>query len=364
VKRRLGANSPPTLESMSVKQTYCPKMDHQFEESHMKKFNFKKKNTARMQPKNDQRPNSQPKSGRRAATRPKRKTKKVRARDAKLHVAVQKMGAEWEHGFNPETVKEASSYLRSHFEISPEFISDPSNNWESLTGLKITTKHVRASHENYLKALQFIYLVYVLTMDAVIKENIIRAICEHLHLTPSKKTDVLTLIARTFIDYGSARDTQNRKAWNRDVNAIRFLMSEKVPPQGVLKYHDTQGGGIDAWSRSWARSNKVHAGTESSVAGADVRQKTGVPLNKIESQLSKSWKEREAFVVVIQKLKGKFVVREQRSIGGLNPHDSERLKEVIEALRKFCPKSGRPGTNVSLDGVGLKTPGAIRALPS
>jgi len=134
---------------------------------------------------------------------------------------------------------------------------------------------VRHANKKYLDAIVFAYAVYVWVVGSEPWkcELHINMISEKAGKSITPKFDLLRTILQLVIDYDDNDSEQhklNRKYWSRDAQAIRWLISNNIPPHNVKSYQKDHGGGVDEWSR--LASKTATADSERIATDVDVRE--------------------------------------------------------------------------------------------
>jgi hypothetical protein len=145
--------------------------------------------------------------------------------------------------------------LRQHFGkkfgIGPKDLERPKELWSAVRGNEQHQILVRTSRETYMEVIGFVAWLWSELRCSPNKAELIEQLFSTVGVRPSRKVDVLSLVARAVIDYG--KGPHARKIWVRDATAIRHLEDIGVPPNGIVEYWQNNPGGLDLWHREWYR---------------------------------------------------------------------------------------------------------------
>ncbi|MGO4524973.1 hypothetical protein AB4097_08930 [Microvirga sp. 2MCAF35] len=91
-------------------------------------------------------------------------------------------------------------------------------------------------------------------------DTAIELIASKIGKKPTKRTDALQVLVEGLISYGGNTKAEQRLArrlYNRDVQAIKHLISKKVTPSNVVAMGLMPGEGLDSWSRQNSKPRKL-----------------------------------------------------------------------------------------------------------
>lgn len=116
---------------------------------------------------------------------------------------------------------------------------------------------VRNARKRYLNALIYICAACEWIASSEHLGMFTAILFERAGLPPSRKHNLVNLVARDIIDYTDGEDTPvNKRDLSRDVCAVRWLMKEGIRSFEIREYQASHGGGADEWHRAWSASQK------------------------------------------------------------------------------------------------------------
>ena len=208
----------------------------------------------------------------------------------------------------------------------------PQDYLSALVEQKMAHKLVVTSRTKYLQCLQIVYAAYVEIGARGDVQNDLAVLAERKGIKLTKSSDPLTVILRALIDYGTTDDgtpdQTKRRAWSRDAAAIHWLEQEKIKPADVLHYQERSGGGLDEWSRDWARfksgkkAPQLGNETVSNIAGkreqAPAEQEPDKSQLSIEQKLlNKIQTDNDGAVILVRRRNNRIFLMHTRLVSNL-----------------------------------------------
>jgi hypothetical protein len=115
---------------------------------------------------------------------------------------------------------------------------------------------LKLSEEQQLKAVITAYAFWIQSGTTLAFKRLIEQ--EFRKLTkPSSRTSKLGLAVRSQIFYADRNGLPNHKLISRDVQALRWLNSEKISPEEAIEKGKEKGEGLDFWARRWPKKCEV-----------------------------------------------------------------------------------------------------------
>jgi hypothetical protein len=124
--------------------------------------------------------------------------------------------------------------------------------------LRSNNRHrVIKGSKKYLEAVIYAFALYdiIVSSDEHDMGMYIGLISEHTNIPLTPCFHLLRAVLRLAIDYEEAKEpkSDNHGKWSRDAQAIEWLLSQGIRPDGVRNYQKKYGGGVDKWSRLAAK---------------------------------------------------------------------------------------------------------------
>jgi hypothetical protein len=138
----------------------------------------------------------------------------------------------------------------------------------------------RFSRNARFKAVAAAYAHFIVLSNNKERESIVKVLMKKAGLKLDGRSDYLGMLCDLYIGYQGAADQKNLRS--RDATAIRFLISQGVHPDEVLKYKLAGERGVVVWAHAWGelRNPKPTAVTPGAKtnASATVARSTGKGL--------------------------------------------------------------------------------------
>lgn len=120
----------------------------------------------------------------------------------------------------------------------------------------------KASRRQQLDAVAKAYAAFVMTQSGSEYYFVLEDIAKEIGCSIRKNTDPLRVWLQAVISYGEDTPGDARRLYSRDVNAIRYLISQEVGPKKLADHAKKPGAGLDTWAREWSKLKREGVKTE------------------------------------------------------------------------------------------------------
>lgn len=208
---------------------------------------------------------------------------------------------------SPEILRGATELLGTRLERLGEIPSDPERMRVWINRAQVAVG--KATRRQHLLGISLAYALYARVKSLPNSQSLLGTWAKEIGKKPTKRTDALHIIIASVISYGGSNPEDRAKArrlHSRDVQAIRYLISEGLSPEAVVKKGAEEGEGLDAWARRYT----------------DLQKSKASNLKPKQQQSYIEWKRKTP--------DGKTVVVKHISLDHLSPAKQEHLLQRME----------------------------------
>lgn len=156
-----------------------------------------------------------------------------------------------QHGpaLSARVIADARAFIRRRMSLPDDAELALSAQLHLFRGAALTVR--KATRAQHLEAVAFAYAVYAEGRLHPGFEGLVKELADSIGKKITKRTDALHVILQAVISYGGdtkAEQSDARRLYSRDAQAVRYLISKQIAPSATLGEGSKKGQGLDAWA--------------------------------------------------------------------------------------------------------------------